>query len=327
MGEPGFLSFYYLAALNVGYFSGYALLVFRRIVVDRWGKTSGLLRAFNGTVLALVWAAAIVLPAILLFINFQHVRDFNSAAVTDFANEMAKGLPQKPAVILGDDPTRLYLAIGASQRLGLPNQYIFVDSPSLHRGEYLRFLVENYPTFRKELVDPARFPGEVTSRQIGLLLAHLAISQPVYYLHPSFGSYFEKACLTPRRLGQDLHPNPTNALSALVLAPEEIAANQEYWHTLETESLASLPKLAEKSPDARRVANYYSQTINCWGADLQKAATELKLPGQLKDAMLTDANDQFTVAYRLNTNNIIARANQQFNARLRGVPLLVRRSI
>jgi tetratricopeptide (TPR) repeat protein len=320
MGGPTFLSFYYLAALNVGYFSGYVLLVFGRIVIDLWMQPTELIRAFNKTVLTLLWVAAIVSPAILLYVNFQHIRDLNSNAVTDFATEMATALPQKPAVVLADDPTRLYLAMGASQRLGLPDQYIFVDSPSLRHGEYLRYLVKNYPTFRKELVDPARFPGEVTSRQIGLLLAHIALSQPVYYLHPSFGSYFEQACLTPHRLGQDLHPNPTNALSTLVLAPEEIATNQAYWHTLETGSLATLPKLAERSPDARRIANYYSQMMDCWGADLQKAATELKLPGQVKDAMLNDANDQFTEAYRLNTNNIIARANQQFNAHLRGVP-------
>jgi tetratricopeptide (TPR) repeat protein len=320
MGGPAFLSFYYLAALNVGYFSGYVLLVFGRIVTDRWGQATGLIRAFNKTVLALLWAAAIVSPAILLYVNFQHIRDFNSNAVTDFATEMATSLPQKPAIVLADDPTRLYLAMGASQRLGLPNQYIFVDSPSLRYGEYLRYLVKNYPAFRKDLVDPARFPREVTSRQIGLLLAHLAITQPVYYLQPSFGSYFEQACLTPRRLGQDLHPNPNNALSTLMLASAETATNQAYWHKLEDESLASLPELAERSPDARRVANYYSQIVDCWGADLQKAATELKLPVQVKDAMLTDANDQFTEAFRLNTNNIIARANQQFNARLRGVP-------
>ena len=319
-GTPGFLSFYYLAALSVGYFSGYVLLVFGKDLASRWRQAKGILRVLNGVLTELLWVAAIGLPAILFYESYRHIRDFNRPVVIEFGKEMAQALPAKPAVVLADDLARLYLAAGASQRLGLPDQYTFIESRSLVHREYLRYLAARYPAFGKEIKDPDTLPEDIPPLQIGSLLAHLSQRQPVYYLHPSFGTYFERVCMAPRRLGGDLHPYPTNVLAALVLTPAEIAANQAYWHALEKESLAALPELAKRSADARRIANYYSQILDTWGTELQKTATELKLAPPLKDAMLQDANDQFAEALQLDTNNIVARLNQQYNAHLRGVP-------
>jgi tetratricopeptide (TPR) repeat protein len=322
-GAPGFLSFYYLAALSVGYFSGYVLLVFGKELTFRWGRATGILRVINLVVTGLLWAAAIGLPALLFRENFPHMRDFTSPVVAQFGNEMAKALPSKPAIVLADDRFRLYLAMGASQKLGLPDQYTFVDSRALIHREYLRYLVERYPAFRKEHIDLDSLPEEVTGRQIGDLLEDLSQRQWVYYLHPSFGNYFERVCMTPHRLGGDVHPYPTNALATLGLTPAQIATNQAYWHKLEKESLAGLLELAKRGPDglpkrsadAVRIANYYSQMLDYWGTELQKAGTELKLP-----LLLNDAGDQFAEAFRLNPLNYVARLNQQFNAHLRGLP-------
>ena len=129
--------------------------------------------------------------------------------------------------------------------------------------------------------------------------------------------------MTPRRLGADLHPYPTNALQTVGLTPSAIATNRAYWHALEKQSLASLAELAKRdadgmplrSYDAVRVADYYSQVLDYWGVELQKSASALKLP-----LLLNDANDQFAEAFRLNPMNYVARLNQQFNAHLRGAP-------
>jgi tetratricopeptide (TPR) repeat protein len=322
-GWPSFLTFYYLAALSVGYFSGYVLLVFGKEVAYRWGRATGLLRALNLGLAALLWVAAFGLPALLIRVNYPHIRDFTSPVVTQFGDEMAKSLPAKPAFVLADDKDRLYLTMGASQKLNLPDQYTFIESRSLVHREYLRFLVDRYPAFRKELKDPDSLPEEITGAQIGDLLGHLSERQWLYYLHPSFGSYFEMVCMTPRRLGADLHPYPTNALQTVGLTPAAITTNQAYWHALEKQSLPSLMELAKRdadgfplrSYDAVRVADYYSQALDYWGVELQKSATALKLP-----LLLNDANDQFAAAFRLNPMNYVARINQQFNAHLRGAP-------
>jgi tetratricopeptide (TPR) repeat protein len=313
-GWPGFLSFYYLAALSVGYFSGYVLLVFGRDEISRWHRTTGIPRLINKLVVGLLWLAAIGLPAMFLHANYQRVRDFNSPAVADFGREMAKGMPSPPAVIVADQEARLYLAMGASQSLGLPDQYIFLESRSLVHGEYLRYLAARHPLLRQQFVNPDRLPDQITEQQAGDLLAQLARQGPVYYLYPGFEGCLERVGMTPHRLGVNLHPYPTNILETLALTSEAVVTNQDYWHAQERE-LASLPELAKRSADARRIALYYSQILDYWGVELQKMATRRKLP-----LLLEDANAQFAAAIRLNTNNLMALANQQYNAQLRGAP-------
>ena len=314
-GAPGYLTFYYLAALSVGYFSGYVLLVFGEDEVSRWNRSKGIARNISRAVAGLLWVAAIGLPVMLFYENYQHIRNFNDSVVANFGREMARSMPSQPAVVVADDPARLYLAMGASQGLGLPDQYVFLESRSLAHGEYLRYLARCYPSFRREFANPDRLPDRITDQQAGELLAQLSRQAPVYYLHPSFGGYFGRVCMTPRRLGGNLHPYPTNVLETLELSEGAIVTNQTYWRTLEKGPLAALPELAKRNTDARRIAGYYSQALDYWGAELQKTGARRKLP-----LLLDDANAQFAEAIRLNPNNLLARANQQYNAHLRGAP-------
>ncbi len=314
-GMPGFLSFFYLAALSVGYFSGQVPRMFRVEAGSGGERTGRISRVINRGVVGLLWVAAIGVSAILFVWHYPQIRDFNIPVAAQFGKEMAKSMPAEPAVVLADDPTRLYLAMEARQSLGLPDQYIFVESQLLVHGEYLRYLADHHPVFGKELVNRDRIPRQITEQQAGELLAHLVRQQAVYYLHPSFGSQLEGVCMTPHRLGGYLHPYPTNVLETLALSTPAIATNQAYWHTLENESLAALPRLAKGSADARRVAGYYSQILDYWGTELQKTGTRRKLP-----PLVQDANAQFVAAIRLNPNNVMALANQQYNARLCGAP-------
>jgi tetratricopeptide (TPR) repeat protein len=315
-GAPGFLSFYFLAALSVGYFSGYVLLVFGKEQISRWHRTTGFPRVINAVVVTLLWVAAIGLPAMLFHENYRHIRDLNSSVVADFGREMAKGMPSQPAVVLADDPSRLYLAMGARQSLGLPDQYAFVESQSLLRGEYLRYLAGRYPAVRKALDKPDLLPDQITDQQVGGILEALARQGPVYYLHPAFGGCFERVSMTPHRLGVNLHPYLTNVLETLALSAPAIVANHDYWQAMEEGPLAALPALAKRSEDARRIAGYYSQILDYWGVELQKMGTRRKLP-----VLVEDANIQFAAAIALNPSNLVARANQEYNnAKLRGVP-------
>jgi tetratricopeptide (TPR) repeat protein len=315
-GTPGFLSFYYLAALGVGYFTGHVPRMFW-IAPSRRKRNRTISYFINRGVVGLLWVAAIGFPAVLYWDNYPRIRDLNSPVVAQFGKEMAKSMPAEPAVVLADDPARLYLAMGARQSLDLPDHYIFVESRSLVHREYLLYLADHYPIFGKALVNRNRLPEQITDQQASELLAHLVLQEPVYYLHPSFGSQLERVCMTPHRLGGYLHLYPTNVLETLALSAGAIATNQAYWHTLEKESLASLPKLAKGSADARQIAGYYSQILDYWGTELQKIGMRRKLP-----ELVEDANNQFVEAVRLNPNNVLARANQQYNAHLRAAPPL-----
>jgi len=335
-GTAGFLTFYYLAALSVGFFSGRLLLVFRAVWKqtgdgggtpdgpDRnayggeaqlrdWERKRRLVRLASGAMVGLLSATAVGLPAVLLCRNWAEIRRASGPVAAEFGNEMARSIPDNPTIVLADDPSRLYLALGACQNLHLRDQYLFVESTSLVHRVYICWLAEHYSVFSREITNRDQLPERLNDQQAGELVAQLVRHYPVFYLHPSFGSHLERVCMTPHRLGAVLHLNPTNLLETLSLSPGALETNQVFWHTRTKESLAGLPELARTSADARRVAGYYSQILDYWGTELQKAGTRRKLP-----PLLEDANAQFVNAIILNPTNLIARANQQYNARLLG---------
>ena len=246
MGMPGFVTFYYLAALCLGYFSGYVLLVFGRDVVYRWGKASMAMRVVNLAVVGLLWVAAIGLPVMLFRQNIPHIRAANSDAVARFGEEMAKSLPagsvRNQTLVLADDSTRLRLAAAASQRLGKSGQVHFLETQSLTHREYFRYLTEHNPQLRTNLINPSNLPPVINGSVITDLLRHLAQRQPgsVYYLHPSVGYYFEGVYLAPRGLGGELRPyeNGTNALQTPTMTTEEITRNQAFWKEMRKGPLA-----------------------------------------------------------------------------------------
>jgi tetratricopeptide (TPR) repeat protein len=323
MGLPGFMSFYYLAALCLGYYSAYVLLVFGRDVVYRWGQARQAMRLVNRVVVGALWVAVVAvvaLPVLLFRQNIPRVRAANSDAVAQFGEAMVKSLParQPPnqTLVLADDPTRLRLAAAACERLGKADQYIFLETQSLTHREYFRFLTEHYPQLKKVLINPSNLPPVINGQVVSDLLRHLAQPQQIYYLHPSVGYYFEQVYMTPRGLGGDLRPyqNRTNALEAPTLTAAEITRNQAFWREMRKGPLAELPALSELSDDAVRVGIYYSQALNYWGVELQKAATEK----QVNKALLQEAADQFDEAIRLNPDNYLARLNRRYNASLLG---------
>ncbi len=278
------------------------------------------MRTGNAVTAVALWIGAIAAPATLACVNFAHIRDFDRPVVSEYADELARTLPQKPAIVMADDPARLYLAMDACRRLGLPAQCVFVESPELNHREYVRYLAGRYPSLDKEIGDTTTMPEEINDAAVGNFLAHLAGRDPVYYLHPGFGKRFERVFMAPHRLGGIVLPDPTNALATLLLSRSDIGANQAFWHGLEMEKLEPLPELAKKNANARLIATYYSECLDYWGTELQKAATGLGLSTQDKGALLKDAADQFQEALRLNPNNIMARANLQFNFQWRGIP-------
>ena len=67
-GAP-MLPFYYLGALSVGYFAGYFMLVFGALNFKPWQRYRELRKVFNMAIVALVWLAAIAVPAGLAIKN------------------------------------------------------------------------------------------------------------------------------------------------------------------------------------------------------------------------------------------------------------------
>ncbi|MCX6928838.1 MAG: tetratricopeptide repeat protein, partial [Verrucomicrobia bacterium] len=173
------------------------------------------------------------------------------------------------------------------------------------------------------------------------LLSRLAQTNSVYYLHPSFGYYFEFFFLEPHGLVYKLNPYTTNALFASTPSRELIAENEAFWAMADQEALNSLiaviaPRtpgrktglwdgLAEKAHlkvdfnlDTTTVAAFYSRALDYWGVEMQKS-------GQLPSAAA-----HFKRALELNPDNLVAHVNLECNKNLqagRKSSVLVSKSI
>ena len=299
-----FLTFYYLAALCVGYFTGYILLVFRPGRTQAWERRRPTQKVFNLIVVCLAWLLAFGAPGLLAWQNLPRVRAGNSGALAQFASETFKGLPAR-AIVLSDDPARLYLLQAVCARNGLPDKDILIDTESFPHREYILDLVSRYPELRSVVTtNLAALPRVLGSENLVNFMYGVTRNYPVYYMQPSFGYYFEALYLKPRGLVYELKPFATNMTQPPLPTEAEVKANQAFWARLESGPLKSLPALARLDPDAEMVATDYAVALDCWGTELQKANH------------LKEAHDQFAQAVEINSNNFIARINLEYNQRL-----------
>ncbi len=300
----GFLTFYYMGALCVGYFSGYILLVFGRSAAPAWGRQGPVIRAFNRLVVGLLWLLAVAAPCGLFYENISHINAARSSVLADFSGEIIQDLPAKPVIILGDDPVRLYLLEAAFRREGKPNKNILIETGSLPYREYIAYLVSRYPELKKETTPPGQLAHVLPPNSLINYVYGLSRKYSIYYLNPSFGYFFETFYLKPHGLVYQLQPYSKDAIEPPLPTSEEIKENQDIWAKLEQKSLVALPSLAKLDPDAELTGVSYSVGLDFWGVDLQKA-------GHLKEA-----NAQFAEAARINPQNFIAKINRDYNERL-----------
>ena len=301
-----FLTFYYLGALSLGYFTGFALLVFGDSHVRNWQRASGLSRLLNRVVLALVAAAAVAAPIGLAYLNFPKIRAMNGSVLKEFARLESDALPPSGAVVLSDDPYALLLVDGQLRSEGRANAHLLVHTRSLSFPAYHRQLRQIYqqrwPDVAADVPD-----GEILEdKQIARLILDLGATHPLYYLHPSFGFYFEAFYAKPQGLACELVKYPSDQGLAPLLNEASIKSNQEFW----TKSSAYLDLLASQakaeSAAAAYLSEFLSRSANFWGVEAQRSGD------------LAAAGDGFERALKLSTNNASAKINLEFNRQLRG---------
>jgi tetratricopeptide (TPR) repeat protein len=333
-----FLTFYYLAALSIGYFSGYFLLVFSNLPV-RGRLPARLIRAMNRIVLALVVALAVVAPVGLLFKNLPQIRTANGPIMHDYAAALAEGLP-KSGILLSDDARRLLVTQAWLARTGRLKDFLLLDTRALVWPAYHRFLHQQHPDKWKATSDAKR---EQTFEPLSLvqLLTELAKGSEISYLHPSFGYYSEYFHPEAHKLVYHLKRYGTNSLLPSPLSADILAENETFWAKAADQYLkpvlavtrprdrgdelsfvercckaARLPP--ERSAQVLTVGAFYSHALNEWGVAVQKC-------GDLERAGL-----HFELAQQLNAHNTVAQINQEYNQHLRGgrvAPLKIPKSL
>lgn len=299
-----YLPLYFLGALSIGYFSGYLLLVLGEAPQGRTARVSAGAETAGK---AAAWMFALVLLATGVGLgvrNLPSLRAQNSPALRELGGRLAAGLPAGPAVALSDDPGLLLLAAAAAEARPAGPRPLFLDTRVLRYHAYQNHLARRHSGRWPELVleqlgDP--LPDLALIQQIAVL----GQSNRLFYLHPSFGYYFEAFHATPAgplleltlRLTNSPAPSLTNA----------VAASQPVWlQTREALTGDAAPERMRvlRAPDAPFLAAAYARALNFWGVLLQRT-------GQTPEA-----GRFFSAAGRLDTNNLVAQVNLAFNARL-----------
>lgn len=301
-----FLSFYYVAALAIGYYSGYALLVFSAAPRKSHKRDDALGRIVNPVVRAAVLLLLAGVPAGLFYKNYASVQASNGAILREFVNRTIKVLPAKPAYLLSEDPYQLALVQAGIESAGGKGDYVMVNTRSLEAPAYHEQMRKRYGARWPEIIDFNDPPARVDPVEIQQMVRGLAATNIVIYLHPSFGYFFEY-----------LHPEPNGQIYELkafekeqilppALSAHALQSNAAFWNE-PAEHLQKIQTMARKdSADAIYLSAHYARALNTWGVFLQRAGN------------LPEAGRLFSQAFEMNTNNLTARLNRDFNKAAQG---------
>ncbi len=318
------LTLYYLSALCVGYYSGYFLLVFRKELGTRFQQRGPPQFSFlNFLAVVGVWLLFVSAAAGLVYKNASQIRAANDNTFQRYASLVTENLPGTGGILLSDDPQRLYLTEAALARDGRAKDFIFLDTRSLVWPAYHKFLHEKYSKKFPDTVVAAE-TNNISPLHLFTLLETLVKTNELYYLHPSFGYYFEGFYLEPHGLVYKLKTLPEDTLLPALPDKTEIAENEAFWSQAETHAFAPIERaLAAPQPGASQTwgeqllaslhaprehnlnaivaGGLYSRSLNYWGVEMQRAGD------------LIIAASHFEMAQKLNPDNVVAQINLQFN--------------
>lgn len=317
------LPLYYLSALSVGYCSGYFLLIFGKASRSRRRRNAPP-SPLNPVVVGGIWALLGLTTAGLLWKNLPLILRDKDAVLQKMAARMTAGLAADNVVVLSDDQSLLMLTeAGLPRQAGKPGP-ILINSVALKYPAYHQFLLNRYAGRWQDNLATNDPNVEINDVQLYRSLAQAAQNHTVYYLHPSFGYYFERFYQEAQGLVFSLNEYATNAINPPALTPAGISENEEFWKAGDLKLLAEkraretgkdtgigakLRQLLQISsePDwnAQFAGNVYSRALDSWGVTLQR------------NDRLDEAAAAFQFARELNPNNVAAQVNLTFNEALR----------
>ncbi|MGO8765463.1 MAG: tetratricopeptide repeat protein [Limisphaerales bacterium] len=330
LGSPEpLLTFYYLGALAIGYYSGYLLLVCGKEEVSRKGRPplNQPLKFLNKPTFFGVYLLALAALAGLVHQNVPLIRGANDNTLRQYAKLVEEKLPHTGGLLLSDDPVRLFLVRSALVQDGRANEYVPLETTLLPLPDYHHFLHREFPQKWHDFVPPT-LTNSISPVGLVQLLGVLSRTNDLYYLNPSFGYYFERFYLEPHGLVYRMKTLPADTLRPPPPDAGLISENQDFWTrdavpamTQVTSTISPPPPNAALSwgdyilsrlhissqPDqdaAVRAGVYYSRSLNFWAVQLQRA-------GKLESAATN-----FQTALLLNPDNSVARINLDFNRQL-----------
>jgi tetratricopeptide (TPR) repeat protein len=259
-------------------------------------RTRGFAAAL-GCVVAFLYAAPLVAQ--------DDAANGASPAMREYAAALVRSLPEKPAVLLSDDAAR---ASAVTEALGsATNKHLVVETALLASPAYHESMRQKHggrwPALTLQGGHTALTPQQMVS-----FLSELGRANELFYLHPSFGFFFETYYLEPRGLVYALKPYPANATEAPVPGAALLAQQATTWSGLKSTFQRIRATLAAQPASGRGnatgteyVAQCYSRALNWWGVELQRARK------------FEEASAIFAEALALNPDNVAALINREAN--------------
>ena len=288
------MTFYYLGALAVGYLAGYFLLTCGAEPAKRWQRSTGIGKLLNRVLLFGLWAALLAVPVLLLRQNLPAIRVENGDHLWRYADQVAKDLPQKKVMLIGDDTRRLKLMAAHFHAHG--KKHLLVPMPVM-------------PEPRTHIRAAARYPGEwpdpgdvskalpATAEAIVRFLVGMSGGYPLWRIDTGYGSALMEALDSePRGLLFELRRAGGGRPTAEV-GREDATRLADEFATLTAVRPSLREDLASRSSSAEKLARIYSGWANGLGVRLQISGD------------FTNAHTSFSAALEFNTNNVCAAIN------------------
>jgi tetratricopeptide (TPR) repeat protein len=312
------LTYYYISALVFGYCAGYFLLL----------KPGGAFKRLAKAPVAGAWVLLFALPLGLAWRNLGQMRITNGPLLHEFVRELYRDLPAGNSVVLSDDPKHLYLLRAElSARHDDPEKDpILLETGSLRSARYHILMAGQFgsrwpvapPTNRLEVIRP-----------LGMLelISAFAAREPVLYLHPSSGLFFEPFTDQPNGSVHLLVPCQVRDVVGQKLADAVVATNELIWQQRWTNGLMDLARQTkerprsilewagpalrflrlqtQQNPTAMGIGYAYSKSLDYWGVEMQRLG---RWP---------EAGVWFRRALDLNPDNVAAQINILYNEHYR----------
>ena len=349
LGAPS-LTLYYLAALSIGYYSGYFLVVFGKKPVPTKRNPRpdqalpGGMLWLCPVIVAGVFTLAALAVGCLIYKNTPIIRTFNDDTFLKYARFTTSKLPPHGAVLLcdsestaQDQPLRSFLIQAILAREGQLQNYPVVDTQSLNLSPYHRFLHRQYPKLWPSIVADHGMEN-VPPLNLLNLLSQISKTNTLCYLNPSFGYYFEQFYQEPHGLVYQMKPLPADTLAPPPLEKSLIADNETFWSNVVQTVTPGIKKALDTqqslaTPDQNPSMNVMGwilmhlhvlpePNINAviagifYSRNLDFWGVQLQRANELERAAA-----HFNAATNLNPDNIAAAINLDFNQTLRtGAP-------
>jgi len=306
----------YLTALCAGFLLGNLLLIPYVVVREDYYRPKSKIPWGRYAAAAAALLMALVTLG-LCFRNAPVICGANFHPIEEFGAQAVASLPAGGGIMLSDNPQKLVVFQAALAHDRHAADWLAVDTGKLRTLEYRTRLERLRPA--AWVTDSTRH--DLNSFELRQLLEQQARTNRLFYLHPSYGYFFERFYAEPSQAVYELKLRGKDPLDVPALTDAEVNGTEQFWSAAWNSQLARLASHPTRSTglkkklerfgltaasryDEELLAQWCSVPLDGWAVALQKSG---RLP---------EAGERFKQALLLNTNNFSARLSLGCNERL-----------